>query len=549
MPDPTGLPAPYLDPSQYPEYLDAQKKQMLAQMLIGNAQQANQTPQNWDQMKVVPRKGMLSNVASVADALLAGKAMKGSMNAQQKYFQNMYGGGDQSSAPAASSSSSSVPQESTGPVAPGMMPQQTDSPPAAAPNPLIPNGMGRGQAQMLMGLMGPEKYGESIVAPQFKQAEIKAQIRAAGIDPDSPQGRRIALSALNKQTTNMQDVRPGGTLFDINKGQPIFSAPQNGVQTQWGPQGPQQSVVPGAPQASAAMTGAETAGKVINTPQTLPTQGGGSAVGYPSDMLGAPPALRGGPQANGPAGSAAAPVAPKGYFPSTQPPPVPKDPNDPWSSAPKLPVSKSLGAPDAFTEGRLKAAGAKDAELSSQYGKESDLADQKLQYNAEAVKALPAAETGPMSEWMTENRAKLLEWGVPESMVPGSGKVTPTMELNKNLKQSALQGARAIFGSKMTQMEVRLQHEELSPSTSMTKDAISSLMQQDNIKQQYAKQRSEDYGKYVQQGGDPLRFESWYAKTFPLTKFAQVQAHGPLQPKGYSREELEAELRKRGYMK
>ncbi len=154
-----------------------------------------------------------------------------------------------------------------------------------------------------------------------------------------------------------------------------------------------------------------------------------------------------------------------------------------------------------------------------------------------------------MSEWMTENRAKLLEWGVPESMVPGSGKVTPTMELNKNLKQSALQGARAIFGSRMTQMEVRLQHEELSPSTSMTKDAIASLMQQDNIKQQYAKQRSQDYGKYVQQGGDPLRFESWYAKNFPLTKFAQVQTHGPMQPKGYSREQLEEELRKRGYLK
>jgi hypothetical protein len=548
MPDPSGLPPPYLDPSQYPEYLDAQKKQMLAQMLMQNAQQANQTPQNWDQMRVVPRKGMLSNVASAADALLAGRAMKGSMNAQQKYFQNMYGG-DQSAAP----SSSSLPPESTGPVAPGMAPQQVDSTAApASQNPLIPSGMGKSQAQMLMGLLGPQKYGESIVAPNLKPAEIKAQIRAAGIDPDSPQGRRIALSALNKQTTNMQDVRPGGTLFDVGKGQPIFSAPQNGVQTQWGPQGPQQSVVPGAPQANAAMVGAETAGKVINTPQTLPTQGGGSTIGYPSDLLGAPPALRGGPQANGPqanTGPAAAPAAPKGYFPSTQPPPVPKDPNDPWSGMPKLPVSKALGAPDAFTEGRLKAAGAKDAELSSQYGKEADLADQKLQYNTEAVKALPAAETGPMSEWMTENRAKLLEWGVPESMVPGSGKVTPTMELNKNLKQSALQGARAIFGSRMTQMEVRLQHEELSPSTSMTKDAIASLMQQDNIKQQYAKQRSQDYGKYVQQGGDPLRFESWYAKTFPLTKFAQVQAHGPMQPKGYSRDQLEEELRKRGYLK
>lgn len=531
MPDPTGLPPPYLDPSQYPEYLDAQKKQMLASMLMQNAQQANQTPSDWDQMKVVPRRGMVSNLASVADALLAGRAMKSSMNAQQKYFQNMYGGGDQSSAPAAPGASS-VPAESTGPVAPGMLPQQADTTPAPAQNPLIPAGMGKGQAQMLLGLLGPQKYGESILAPNLKPAEIKAQIRAAGIDPDSPQGRQIALQALHKATTNVQDVRPGGTIFDVNKGQPIFNAPNaSGIQIGWGPNGPVAGAVPGFQEAAARGEGLDTAAKVTNTPQTLPTQGGGSTVGYPGDVLGAPPAMRGGPQANPPAAPAAAPVAPKGYFPSSQTAPVPKDPNDPWSSAPKLPVSKALGAPDAFTEGRLKAAGAKDAELSSQYGKEADLADQKLQYNAEAVKALPAAETGPMSEWMTENRAKLLEWGVPESIIPGSGKVTPTMELNKNLKQSALQGARAIFGSRMTQMEVRLQHEELSPSTSMTKDAISSLMQQDNIKQQYAKQRAEDYGKYVQKGGDPLRFESWYSKTFPLTKYAQQHAQTVETPK------------------
>lgn len=524
MPD-AGLPPPYLDPSQYPDYLEAQKKQMLASMLMQNAQQANQTPQNWDQMRVVPRRGMVSNIASIADALLAGRAMKSSMGAQQKYFQNMYGGGDQS-APA-SSSAPGVPEESTGPVAPGILPQQVDTP-STPQNPLIPNGMGRGQAQALMGLLGPEKYGESIVAPNLKPAEIRAQIRAAGIDPDSPRGKQIALAALNKSTTNMQDVRPGGTLFDVTKGQPIFSAPQNGVQTQWGPNGPQQSVVPGAPQATAAMTGAETGAKTSNTPMVMPTAGGGSTIAYPSDALGAPPALRQSPAPNAqgtappPAHppAAAAPTGPKGYFPSTQPPPVPKDPGDPWSSMPKLPVSKALGAPDAFTEGRLKAAGAKDAELSSQYGKEADLADQKLQYNAEAVKALPAAETGPMSEWMTENRAKLLEWGVPESMIPGSGKLTPTMELNKNLKQSALQGARAIFGSRMTQMEVRLQHEELSPSTSMTKDAITSLMRQDNIKQQYAKQRAEDYGKFISHGGDPLKFESWYSTRYPLTRFA-----------------------------
>jgi hypothetical protein len=180
-----------------------------------------------------------------------------------------------------------------------------------------------------------------------------------------------------------------------------------------------------------------------------------------------------------------------------------------------------------LTKGVLEEAGKKHAELSNQYGTQADLADQKLQYNNEARKALSSAEVGPSSEWLTENRARLKEWGVPDGLIPGSGTVTPTMELNKNLKQSALQGARAIFGSRMTQMEVRLQHEELSPSTSMTKDAIGSLMQQDDIKQMYAKQRAEDYGKYFQQGGNPQRFESWYSKNYPLTRFAAQQTTPP----------------------
>ena len=219
---------------------------------------------------------------------------------------------------------------------------------------------------------------------------------------------------------------------------------------------------------------------------------------------------------------------------------------------PKLPVSSAIGAPDAFTHGRLQAAGAKDAELSSQYGKESDLADQKMQYNTDARKVLESAEVGPSSEWLTENRARLLEWGVPESLVPGSGAVTPTLELNKVLKQSALQGARQIFGSRMTQNEVQLQHEQLSPSPSMTRDAIKSLMRQDDIKQMYAKQRADDYGKYIQAKGDPLRFESWYSKTHPLTEFAQQQegataeAPKPAAAHQFTPDEIQAEMKRRG---
>jgi len=544
MPD-AGLPAPYLDPSQYPDYLAAQRKSAVAAMLMNSLQSSNQTPSDWDSMKVVPKRGLLQNVAPLVTALMANKATKDAQQAQAQYFSGLYSGGQPPASPA--SAQSSPPSLAPPPADPneqsvqpliarngqsfsqavgGAPPQQ--QPPTTGGGMVLP-GMQRGQAQALLSMMGPEKYGE-LLASQYKPAEIEIQMRAAGIDPSSQLGRQIAQASLAKANYIAPiDARPGGTLVDPNTRQPIFTAPQNGVQTTWGPNGPQAAPVPGAQEAAARQEALNTGAKVANTPLTVPTQGGGSTVGYPGTLIGAPPAL--GPTAppqtqNVPRTAPAKTGGTQGQ--STGSTTSPGAPQNPWNTMPKLQISGAVGAPNAFVEGRLKAAGAKDAELASQYGKEADLADQKLQYNAEARKVLGTAEVGPSSEWLTENRAKLLEWGVPASLIPGSGSITPTMELNKQLKQSALQGARSVFGSRMTQMEVRLQHEELSPSTSMTADAINSLMQQDDIKQQYAKQRAEDYGKYVQQGGDPLRFESWYSKNFPLTQFAQQKVQtGP----------------------
>jgi hypothetical protein len=210
-----------------------------------------------------------------------------------------------------------------------------------------------------------------------------------------------------------------------------------------------------------------------------------------------------------------------------------------FGQIPKLDISQGLGAPNAFQEGVLKAAGQKHAELSSELGKEAALADQQLEYNREAANALPGAETGPLSEWLTRNRAALLEAGVPSALIPGSEEVTPTLELNKALKNAALQGARQIYGPRMTQTEVKLQTEEMSPSASMMSDAISSLMQQNNIRSMYAKQRAQDYTQYRSQGGDPMAFESWYASRFPLTKFARAANSASAQ-------DIQAEMQRRG---
>jgi hypothetical protein len=69
-----ALVQPPIDPSQYPDYLDLQRKQQIAQQLMGAFQQSNETPQSWDSMRVVPKRGALQNVGALAQALMAGKA-------------------------------------------------------------------------------------------------------------------------------------------------------------------------------------------------------------------------------------------------------------------------------------------------------------------------------------------------------------------------------------------------------------------------------------------------------------------------------------------
>ena len=287
--------------------------------------------------------------------------------------------------------------------------------------------------------------------------------------------------------------------------------------------GGEESAIPGAAAARGQIAGTVKGAEELNTPRVMPTAGGGSAFGYPPT----PPSLGG---ARGAAG-AAKPAA----QPTSQPQQTPKGP---WANIPKLRIPQGIGEADLYTTGRLREASKADADLSKQLGSESALAEQQLEFNREAMKALPKAETGPLSDWLTKNRAMLQQLGVPKALIPDSGSVTPTMELNKALKNAALQGARQIYGPRMSQMEVRLQTEEMSPSSSMTRDAIASLMQQNNVRALYAKQRGMDYGKYQEQGGDPFKFESWYSSTFPLTKFAQAASASPA--------ELRAEAKRRG---
>jgi hypothetical protein len=312
MADPSGLQPPMLDPSQYPAYMDAQRKQQIAQMLMGAFQQSQNSPDprtgvSGPSGAVTPRRGMLQNLAPLVSALMAGKAMKESNTAQQTYMQGLYGGGQPAAPPTGPGDGVVSPDAPPAAQAaaqgvsaqPGLLPQAPQQ-----QNSMLPPNMGRGQGQMLLNMMGPEKYAETFISPQYKQPEIIAQLRYAGIDPMGKEGQAVQQAALKKATTNLQEVKIGSTMFDVNKGVPVFTGPDNGIQTNWGPNGPTQSPIPGALTAERDTAAAKTAG----TQGQIPVEAGVSATGEKLYKFVTPPASAGGTASRSGASQTASPA-------------------------------------------------------------------------------------------------------------------------------------------------------------------------------------------------------------------------------------------------
>lgn len=108
--------------------------------------------------------------------------------------------------------------------------------------------------------LGPQEYMKQ-VAQQGSPTDIQKNLIAQGIQPGSPQWNQ-ALGATTEKAGYIAPVSasPGATLLDPRTNQPVFSAPQNGIQTQYGPGGQATaSQVPGFAGAQADIAGAEAA--------------------------------------------------------------------------------------------------------------------------------------------------------------------------------------------------------------------------------------------------------------------------------------------------
>jgi hypothetical protein len=143
-------------------------------------------------------------------------------------------------------------------------------------------------------------------------------------------------------------------------------------------------------------------------------------------------------------------------------------------------------------------------------------AAQSLTYNkaAKAIMDSKGATVGAYGGLMSQ-ASKYLPLGNVDA--------TNYQEVAKYLGNAALAAAKGTYGAKMTQSEVGLQLNELSPSTHMTADAINDLLGENIRNAQYTVDSGKRAEKFLAAGNDPRRFKVWNEKYFPQAQ--SVNAH------------------------
>jgi hypothetical protein len=113
------------------------------------------------------------------------------------------------------------------------------------------------------------------------------------------------------------------------------------------------------------------------------------------------------------------------------------------------------------------------------------------------------------------------------SRVFGGVNATNYQEVAKYLGNAALSNAKATYGARMTQSEVGLQLNELSPSTKMTPAAINNLLDTNVRSAQYTIASAQRARQFIGSGGDPQSFADWNEKYFPRAKATNAPSASP----------------------
>lgn len=131
---------------------------------------------------------------------------------------------------------------------------------------------------------------------------------------------------------------------------------------------------------------------------------------------------------------------------------------------------------------------------------------QALQYMKAAQAILDskgAPVTGPLGSLIAK-----------ASSIFGGADASNYQEVAKYLGNSAIQAGKGNFGKGMTQNDVQLQKDELSPSVHMTDGALKDLLDAGVKNTQYTIDSAKRVPKYLADRGDPQTFAQWNDKHF-----------------------------------
>lgn len=283
---------PFVLPQYQGSMYDLQRQQALANALMQGALTQPQAPQaiGSGQYTVAPRMSALAPLSNIAQGLaghyIGQQAGQGMNQLGQNQWQSLIGalGGG-----AAGQSPQLNPGSADGGV--GVAGNAVDNPfagadggdgasaaPAAGPvngvsagpqlannvgaggSPLNPLGINPTMAAMMM-MQSPDKYWETQAAA-YKPADIVQQIRAAGIDPNSPLGHQLAQNALAKANyIAPTSLRPGGyAVYADGREEQLPQVPE-GFTAVRGQNGWQIVPVQGGTEAMGASAAAKAGGK------------------------------------------------------------------------------------------------------------------------------------------------------------------------------------------------------------------------------------------------------------------------------------------------
>jgi hypothetical protein len=548
---------PGMDPIEYAKMV---RQQQIAELAMNAATTpiSVQQPQGSNRgFYQAARVSPVSGLAKLAEAMIAKKGMdQSAQNQAEMYARGLQAfspnGGPPQPPPAAPADSgpqggysggagandAGQPGSTVAPVRPSV----------STPNPLNPTAL---PAKPLFDLYrtDPAKYLDMIKGTPEWQTTLAAyggNVTAAQAAIKAKMTKEGALEMRSGGETGIPDpTAPGGYRFirtpNLGPNQEYTrDANGNVVETH---------LIPGAATAEQQQEQAKKTGENQGEIHTLPTAGGGSRVQFGiGGIAGAPPSAppAAAPPAAGPPppryfppipGSPGAAPTPAAAAPKPGAPAVP--PNAPgappsappgvtpgiWRGVPQRPNTSAIGE-DPYIAGTVKKMVDKNDELSTKYGSEADLADQRIAFNNEALKVLSTSSTGPLSDKITALKKRAVEMGVPAGWLWG-GDPNSTDELKKFLLRNPLLSLKPTFGGRPAASEFQILANDASPSPQMLSGAIQRLVQLDNQAAGFSKQRATDYAYYHDhQNGNPTRFESYYANKVPFAKWLDQNPQG-----------------------